>query len=55
MIQQELDRLDEAFLFAQPIDSTSYERQRDRLGEEDTLAQMDHHAEALSTNSTSWA
>jgi hypothetical protein len=33
--------LDEAFLFAQTIDATSYERQRDRLREELTLAQID--------------
>ena len=45
-IQQKLDRLDEAFLFAQSIDSQSYERQRDRLREEMTLAQIDHHADA---------
>ena len=37
----------EAFLFAQAIDATSYERQRDRLREELTLAQIDHHAEAV--------
>ena len=42
-----LDRLDEALLFAQSIDATSYERQRDRLREELTLAQIDHHAEAV--------
>ena len=47
VIQQKLDRLDEAFLFAQSIDATSYERQRDRLREELTLAQIDHHAEAV--------
>jgi hypothetical protein len=47
IIQQKLDRLDEAFLFAQSIDATSYERQRDRLREELTLAQIDHHAEAV--------
>jgi hypothetical protein len=41
VIQQKLDRLDEAFLFAQAIDATSYERQRDRLREELTLAQID--------------
>ena len=46
VIQQKLDRLDEAFLFAQSIDSTSYERQRDRLREEMTLAQIDHHTDA---------
>jgi site-specific DNA recombinase len=47
VIQQKLDRLDEAFLFAQSIDATSYERQRDRFREELTLAQIDHHAEAV--------
>jgi hypothetical protein len=47
VIQQKLDRLDEAFLFAQSIDATSYERQRDRLREELTLAQIDHHAKAV--------
>jgi site-specific DNA recombinase len=46
-IQQKLDRLDEAFLYAQSIDLTSYERQRDRLREELTLAQIDHHAESI--------
>jgi site-specific DNA recombinase len=46
-IQQKLDRLDDAFLFAQSIDLKSYERQRDRLREELTLAQIDHHAEAV--------
>ena len=45
-VQQKLDRLDDAFLFAQSIDRTSYERQRDRLREELTLAQIDHHADA---------
>ena len=34
LIQQKLDRLDDAFLFAQSIDAQSYERQRDRLREE---------------------
>ena len=38
-IQQKLDRLDDAFVFAQTIDSKSYERKRDRLREELTLAQ----------------
>jgi Leucine rich repeat N-terminal domain len=45
--QQKLDRLDEAFLFAQSIDAKSYERQRDRLREELTFAHIDHHAEAV--------
>jgi len=34
-------------LFAQTIDGKTYERQRDRLREELTLAQMDHHADAV--------
>ncbi|MCC7009435.1 MAG: recombinase zinc beta ribbon domain-containing protein [Acidobacteria bacterium] len=46
-IQQKLDRLDEAFLYAESIDVTSYGRQRDKLREELTLAQIDHHAEAV--------
>jgi site-specific DNA recombinase len=46
-IQQKLDRLDEAFLYAQTIDLTSYGRQRDRLREELTLAQIDRHADAV--------
>jgi len=46
-IQQKLDRLDEALLFARTIDSKSYERQRDRLREEMTLAQIDHHGDAV--------
>ena len=50
-IQQKLDRLDEAFVFAQTIDGKSYERQRDRLREDLTLAQIDHTPKQL-TNST---
>src|SRR5687768_18344497 len=46
-IRQKLDRLDEAYLFAQTIDLTSYERQRDKLREEFTLAQIDRHAESI--------
>jgi site-specific DNA recombinase len=46
-IQQKLDRLDEAFLYAQAIDLTSYERQRDKLREELTLSQIDHHADSI--------
>ena len=46
-IQQKLDRLDDAFLHAQTIDLTSYERQRDRLRGEMTLAQIDRHADTL--------
>jgi site-specific DNA recombinase len=43
-IQQKLDRLDEAFLYERSIDIDTYDRQRDRLREELTLAQMDRHA-----------
>jgi hypothetical protein len=46
-IQQKLDRLDEAFLYSESIDLTSYSRQRDRLREELTLAQIDRHTEAV--------
>src|SRR5438067_2407185 len=44
---QKLDRLDEAFIYAQAIDLTGYERQRDSLREELTLAQIDHHADSI--------
>jgi site-specific DNA recombinase len=46
-IQQKLDRLDEAFIFARAIDSETYERQRDRLREELTLIQIDRHTTEL--------
>ena len=46
-IQQKLDRLDEAFLYSESIDLTSYSRQRDKLREELTLSQIDHHADAV--------
>jgi hypothetical protein len=46
-IQQKLDRLDEAFLYSESIDLTSYGRQRDRLREELTLAKIEHHTEAV--------
>ena len=42
LIQQNLDRLDEAFLYSESIDLTSYSRLRDKLREELTLAQIDH-------------
>jgi site-specific DNA recombinase len=42
VIQQKLDRLDEAFLYSESIDLTSYGRQRDKLREEMTLAKIDH-------------
>ena len=46
-LQQKLDRLDDAFLFARSIDQTTYERQRDKAREELTLAQIDRHAGQL--------
>ena len=46
-IQQKLDRLDEAFLFAQSIDISTYERQRDKLRQELTLTQIDQHSVAV--------
>ena len=46
-IQQRLDRLDEAFLYSESIDITSYSRQRDKLREELTLAKIEHHVEAV--------
>ncbi len=46
-IQQKLDKLDEAFLYSESIDLTSYSRQRDKLREELTLAQIDRHAESI--------
>jgi hypothetical protein len=46
-VQQKLDRLDEAFLYSESIDLTSYSRQRDRLREELTLAQINRHTEAV--------
>ena len=41
VIQQKLDRLDEAVLYSESIDHTSSGRQRDKLREEMTLAQID--------------
>jgi hypothetical protein len=46
-IQQNLDRLDDAFIFARSIDLDTYERQRDRLREELTLVQIDRHGSQL--------
>jgi hypothetical protein len=43
-IQQKLDRLDEAFIYARAIDLDTYERQRDRLRQELTLTQIDYHS-----------
>jgi site-specific DNA recombinase len=46
-IQQKLDRLDEAFIYAEAIDLDTYERQRDKLRQELTLTQMDKHSVEL--------
>ena len=46
-IQQKMDKLDEAFLYSEAIDVTTYGRQRDKLRQELTLAKIDHHAEAV--------
>ena len=43
-LQQKLDRLDEAYLYAETIDLTSDERRRDRLRHELTLRQIDKHS-----------
>jgi len=43
-IQERLDRLDDAFLFAQTIDHETYERQRNRLREDLALARVDRNA-----------
>jgi hypothetical protein len=42
-IQKKLDRLDHAFIFAESIDEDTYERQRDKLRVELTLADIDRH------------
>lgn len=47
VIQQRLDRLDDAFLFAGTIDQQTYGRQRDKLREQQALARMDRHASEL--------
>ena len=46
-IQLKLDKLDEAFLYSEAIDVTTYGRQRDKLREELTLAKIDHRCEAV--------
>jgi hypothetical protein len=46
-IRQKLDRLDEAFLYERSIDIETYDRQKDRLREEQTLAQIDRHSTRL--------
>ena len=47
VIQQKLDLVDEAFLYSESIDLTSYSRQRDKLREELTFAKIDHHTDAV--------
>jgi site-specific DNA recombinase len=46
-IRQKLDRLDEAFLFAQSIDIETYDRHKDKLRQELTLLEIDRHADML--------
>ena len=46
-IREKLDRLDQAFLFERSIDIDTYDRHRDKLREELTLAQMDRHSAQL--------
>jgi hypothetical protein len=46
-IQEKIDLLDEAFLYSESIDLTSYGRQRDKLREELTLGKIEHHTEAV--------
>ena len=46
-IQQKLDRLDEAFLFAQSIDIDTYDRHKDRLRQELTLLDISRHSGQL--------
>ncbi len=43
-IREKLDRLDQAFLFERSIDVDTYDRHRDRLREELTLAQLDRYS-----------
>ena len=43
-IREKLDRLDQAFLFDRTIDIDTYDRHRDKMREELTLAQMDRHS-----------
>lgn len=47
VIQQKLDRLDDAFIYKESIDLATYERQRDKLREELTLLEIDRHASKL--------
>ena len=47
VIQEKLDRSDEAFLYARTIDIDTYDRHKDKLREELTLVQMDRHSSEL--------
>ena len=44
---QKLDRLDDAFLYKESIDLSTYKRQRDRLREELTLIEIDRYGSKL--------
>ena len=46
-IREKLDRLEAAFLYERTIDIDTYDRHRDKLREELTLAQMDRHSSEL--------
>jgi hypothetical protein len=46
-LQQRLDRLEEAFIFDRTIDGETYERQKAKLREELTVAQIDRHTSEL--------
>jgi site-specific DNA recombinase len=46
-IRQKLDRLDEAFLFAQSIDIDTYDRHKDKLRQELTLLEIERHSDML--------
>ena len=42
-----MDKQDEAFLYSEAIDVTTYGRQRDKLREQLTFAKIDHHTDAV--------
>jgi hypothetical protein len=42
-----MDKLDEAFLYSEAIDVTTYGRQCDKLREELTFVKIDHHTDAV--------
>ena len=47
VIQEKLDRLDEAFVFERSIDIETYDRHAEKLREELTLARIDRHSGQL--------